>query len=162
MGYESFFVVLTQIPLDFLTDGFVKDRETIFPILKRPDYKSLKPSGLADFMSKMSFVENVLLKDSPYIGGDKLSLADIHVIWGIRWGLNDLGVKGNPGVGKDDFPKVWKLIDSLPEAKPENLSSEDTIKTIKGSEYFAKAEGIQKDDPLGFKAGTKVTVESLE
>ena len=110
----------------------------------------------------MAFVENTLLAKSPYIGGDKLSVADIHVIWGIRWGLNDLGAKNNPGVGKESFPKLWKLIESLPEAKPETMSSEDAIKTIEGAGYFAKAGGVMDGDPLGISAGTPVTIESLE
>jgi glutathione S-transferase len=29
----------------------------------------------------------VFLADGPYIGGDKLSVADIHVIWVLRWVL---------------------------------------------------------------------------
>ena len=92
----------------------------------------------------------------------KLSVADIHVIWSIRWALNDLGAKKEPGLGKDDFPKVWKLIESLPEPKPETLSSEDAIETVKGADLFAGDVSIMKNDPLEIKAGTPVAIESME
>lgn len=161
-GYETFMAVLTLIPIDVLTPDFVKDRETIFPILARPDYKDLKPSGIAELQSRLSFLENEVLTTGTYIGGGKLSVADMHVIWGIRWVMNDLGVKNEKGLGKDAFPKVWKLIESLPEAKPETLSSEDAIKTIKGADVSAKDVGVQEGDPLGISSGTPVTIESMD
>ena len=161
-GYETFMAVLTLIPHDFLTPDFVKDRQTIFPIVTRPDYKELKPSGIAELQSRLSFVENVLLAKGPYVGGKQLSVADIHIIWGIRWVLNDLGAKNEKGLGKDDFPKIYKLIESLPESKPETLSSEEAIKTIKEAKLSAGDVSIMQGDPLGIEAGTSVTVESME
>jgi glutathione S-transferase len=32
-------------------------------------------------------VEEVFLADGLFIGGDKLSVADIHVVWVLRWVL---------------------------------------------------------------------------
>lgn len=161
-GYETFMAILPLIPGDFLSDGFVKDRQTIFPIVKRPDLKELRPSAVAEFRSRLSFVENVLLAKNAYIGGKQLSIADTHVIWGIRWGLNDLGAKNEKGLGKEDFPKVWKLIESLPQPKPETLSSEDAIKAIKDAKLWAGEVSIMKDEPLGIESGTPVTIESME
>jgi len=161
-GYETFMSVLPLIPHAVLSPDFVKDRETIFPILKRPDFKELRPSGLADVQSRLSFLENQVLTSGTYIGGDKLSVADIHVIWGVRWVLNDLGLKKEPGFGKDALPKIWKLIESLPEAKPETLSSEDAIKTVKDASLSAKDTGIEQGDPLDIEAGTPVIVESMD
>ena len=161
-GYETFMATLSLAPDAFLNPDFVKDRQTIFPILARKDYKTLRPSGIAEFQSRCSFVENTLLANTPFIGGDKLSVADMHVMFGIRWALNDLGVKEEPGCGKAAFPKLWKLTESLPEAKPKTLSTEDTIKTIEGADYYAKDVSIAKDDPLGMSAGTPVTIESTE
>ena len=160
-GYEAFMEILTLIPLEVLTEDFVKDRETIFPIVKRSDYKLMKPSGVAALKSRLEFIEKNVLSKYPHISGGKLGVADVHVLWGLRWGLNDLGAK-KEGLGPDAFPKLWKLIESLPEPKPETISSEDAIKTIKDSELSAGSVSVAKDDPLGIEEGASVTIESVE
>jgi hypothetical protein len=91
-----------------------------------------------------------------------VGVADVHVLWGLRWGLKDLGAEKEPGLGPEAFPKVWKLINGLPESKPETLSSEDAIKAIKESELSAGDVSVLKDDPLGIAEGTPVTIESIE
>jgi glutathione S-transferase len=70
-----------------LSPAFVNDRKTIFPLIERPDFESLRPSAVAAFQSRLKQVEEVFLTNSngPFIGGEKLSMADIHVIWSIRW-----------------------------------------------------------------------------
>lgn len=156
----------------FSPDALTKtqDRETIFPILGRSDYKTLRPSGLADLQSRMDFLENTVLANGDYIGGGKLSVADIHAIWGVRWVLFDmeksyppgLGAEKEHGVGKDKFPKVWHLIESLPASKAETISGEDAKKKIEGSQYTSRDEGVMPEDPNGIKAGTQVTIDSLE
>lgn len=161
-GQAAFFEALTLVPLEVLTDDFVKDRETIFPIIKRSDYKLLKPNGLAAMRSRLDFVEKKVLAKYPHVSGGKLGVADVHVLWGLRWGLKDLGAEKEPSLGKDAFPKFWKLVESLPESKPETLSSEDAIKAIKEAELTAGHVGVLKDDPLGIEEGTNVTIESLE
>ena len=70
-GYELFLAVLTLIPHELLSPDFVKDRQTIFPIVARPDYKQMRPSGIAELQSRLSFMENEVLSKGPYIGGDK-------------------------------------------------------------------------------------------
>ena len=164
-GAAVFDEALGVIPTQALSDEFIKDRQTIFPIVARKDFASLRPSAISGLQSRLREIEDVFLQDSkgPFIGGEKPSLADVHVIWGVRWALNDLGAGQDAAVGKEAFPKVWKLIESLPPAKPEILSSEDAIKTIKEGEYTAKGPSeVLKGDPLGIKAGTKVTIESFE
>ena len=161
-GYDAFFEILTLIPLEILTDDFVKDRQTVFPILARSDYKQLRPSGVAALKSRLEFLEKKVLAKYPHISGGKLGVADVHALWGLRWGLRDLGAEKEPGFGKDVFPKFWKLVESLPEAKPETLSSEDAIKTIKEAELTAGNVSVLKDDPLGIEEGANVTIESLE
>lgn len=137
-------------------------------MLGRPDYKTLRPSGIADLQSRMHYLEHTVLRDTPYIGGNELSLADIHAIWGVRWDLYDanqptpgLGNGDEPGVGKDRFPKVWKLIESLPIPEPETISFNEAWEKIKNSQYSSKLEGVIKREPTGLKAGTQVNVDSL-
>ena len=153
-----------------LTPEFVKDRATIFPLLTRSDLKTIRPSGLAQFQARLAEFEHQFLssstEDSPYIGGAKrIGLADIHAIWPIRWALNDLGAKNDVGVGKDVYPKIWRLLEKLPETniKPEKTVTGNEAKDlILKSEYTAKELGVGKDDAFGLQSGTEVTVESFE
>ena len=161
-GFQTFIAVLQLIPHEFLTPDFINDRKTIFPILERSDVKEMRPSGIAELQSRLDYVENTLLAKSPYIGGDKLSVADIHIVWAIRWALKGLGAEKDKEFSKDAFPKVWKWIESLPEATPEEISSEDAIKAIKGADYSAGDVSIMKDEPLGIEGGTSVIIESVE
>ena len=164
-GDTAFQDVLSLVPLQVLTPDFVKDRETVFPILKRPDIKSLRPSGLAGFQARLRQVEDVFLANSkgPFLNGEKLSMADIHIVWPLRWALKDLGASQDPGCGKAEFPKVWKMIESLPESTPNVMPAQAVQMLLLQSEYSASApKGIQKDEPLGIAEGTAVTVESFE
>lgn len=161
-GHDAFFEILTLIPLEVLTDDFVKDRQTIFPILKRSDYKLLRPSGVAALKSRLEFLEKKVLSKFPHVSGGKLGVADVHALWGLRWGLRDLGAQKEPGLGKEVFPKFWKLVESLPECKPETISGEEAGKMIKESELTAGDVSVAKDDPLGIEEGANVTIESLE
>ncbi|KAK3075385.1 hypothetical protein LTR53_001316, partial [Teratosphaeriaceae sp. CCFEE 6253] len=162
-GNNVFKEMLGIIPTQALTPEFVKDRETIFPALKRPDWNTLRPSTVAGFQARCKQVEDTFLasESGPFFTGEKLSLADIHVIWCVRWGMNDLGAAHEAGCGKDAFPKLWKMLESLPPTKPEVLSSEETLKIIRESGYSADGPtSVMKDDALGLTAGAPVTVES--
>lgn len=163
-GIDTFKLAVFIIPQAAITPGFLNDRKTIFPMLERPDFASLRPSSLAAFRQRCRVVEDVYLANGgPFINGDKLGVADIHVIFGIKWALVDLGVAQEPGLGKQDLPKTWKLIESLPEIKPEVVGSEETIKTIKSASYSADGPtSTMANDPTGIQVGSAVTVESLE
>jgi glutathione S-transferase len=155
------------VPHELNSPAFVKDRQTIYPFLARSDFTTLRESGIADLYSRLDYLENVALADSAYIGGDRLSVADIHAIWGVRWDLH--GLESNPPglgakesiLGKEEFPKVWRLLESLPLPQPKMISFEEAKAKIFGSEYFSKAESVWEKEPTGIKAGTEVTVDSL-
>ncbi|KAK4495763.1 hypothetical protein PRZ48_013031 [Zasmidium cellare] len=164
-GDEVFSGALGIIPSELLTEGFVKDREAIFPFLTRPDLKTLRPSAVAQFRSRLHQVETEFLKGSsgPFIGGSEISLADVHIVWPLRWAIKNLGLGEKDGVGPKDFPKVYKLIESLPEAKPEVLDASTVKDQILGSEYTAKGPTeVEKGDALGLEKGTSVNVESFD
>jgi glutathione S-transferase len=164
-GNAVFNEVLGLIPSQVLTPDFSKDRETIFPIVKRPDLATLRPSALAGFQSRLREVEEDFLGKSggPFINGDKISLADIHVAWPVRWALNDLGAGKDAGCSKNEFPKVYKLLESLPQYSPKVLSADEANKAIRESNYSASGPtSVQKDEALGIASGTQVTVESFE
>jgi glutathione S-transferase len=165
-GISAFREVCSGVlPVHNFPPEFIKDRQTIFPMLKRPDFSTLRPSALAGLKSRLREVEYGFLANSsgPFIGGEKVSLADMHVVFGIRWALKDLGAGKEPGFGKDEFPKVWRMIEGLPESRPEVLSAEQTHEKIRGAEYWAKGPtGVTEGDLLGIAAGTQVSIESFE
>lgn len=163
-GSTVFSEILSLIPGEVLTDGFVKDRAPIFPFLLRPDIKTLRPSGVGQLRARMKQVEEKFLSHGgTFIGGDKLSMADIHAMWPISWVMNNLGAKDEPGLGKSNFPKVWKLIESLPSFGPSAISADEAAKTIISAQYSADGpSSVQKGDPLDIPAGTMVNVENFE
>ncbi|KAF2167960.1 hypothetical protein M409DRAFT_65989 [Zasmidium cellare ATCC 36951] len=164
-GDTVFSEALAMIPSEMLTEGFVKDREAIFPFLTRPDLKTLRPSAVAQFRSRLRQVEEEFLAGSagPFIGGSEISLADIHVVWTLRWALKNLGIGEKEGAGREQFPKVWKLVESLPEAAPEVLDASTVKKRILGSEYTAKGPvEVEAGDAYGIEKGASVNVESFD
>ncbi len=80
-------------------------------ILSRPDFENLRPSALGKFLANMDTVENNFLAGGAWIGGQKISLADVHVAWVIRWVLKSLAIEKEPGFGRDAFPKIYKWFD---------------------------------------------------
>lgn len=169
-GTTLFGEILSLIPMEVLTPDFVKDRETIFPSLSRPDFQTLRPSGLAQFKARLAQIETQFLASSsgPFTHGSQLGLADIHISWPIAWALNNLGLNKEPGIDSKTYPKVFKLLDSLPKpedikAKAKSLSAEEAHKLITGAEYTSKtASNVEDDHTYGITAGTQVSVESFD
>ncbi|KAM3421745.1 hypothetical protein BST61_g2124 [Cercospora zeina] len=168
-GINLFAEILSLIPLEVLTPEFVKDRETIFPSLGRSDVKTLRPSGLAQFKARLTEIETQFLSGAgPFINGSQLGLADIHVFWPVGWGLANLGLNKEPGLDASSYPKIFKLLDSLPKpedikAKAKSLSAEEAHKIITSGDYSAKdAYAVEHDNTYGITAGTTVAVESFD
>jgi glutathione S-transferase len=109
-GNHIFSQGLSCIPESLFTEDFIKDRAPIFPICARKDFGTLGPSGKGEFIANLDIIERCFLeKASPFIGGSKPALADIHLIWVVSWVMSSLGLAEVPGCGKDSFPKLWKL-----------------------------------------------------
>jgi glutathione S-transferase len=91
-GNETFKSVLPLLPPQATqSEAFVKDRESIFPIIGKLEVlKSLEPIALAELKSRLKTVEEVFLANGPYIGGERLSMADVHVVWVLRWVLQGM------------------------------------------------------------------------
>lgn len=170
-GNNLFAEALSLIPLEMLSPDFVKDRETVFPALSRSDLKTLRPSGLAQFKSRLHEIETKILTGSsgPFINGSQISLADVHVFWVIRWAFQALGVAKEPGIDQSSFPKVFKLIESLPDpdkvkAAAKSVTPEEAHKLVMGGQYTSRtaAASVQDDGTYDIAAGTTVAVESFE
>lgn len=131
-----------------------------------PDYAELRPSALAEFRHFLDVVENDFLANSPWIGGTKCSIADLHASWMIKMVLQSLQVEKEAGFSKMDFPKVHAWINELPLYTPENdaakISPEEAKQKIFGAGYPARDIGIDTSDPTGLEAGTMVSVEATD
>jgi len=166
-GFNAFADTLSLVPHALNTPAFVKDRQTIYPFLARADFTTLRESGVADLYSRLDYLENVALEHGAYIGGAELSVADIHALWGVRWDLHGLESQP-PGLGatesilgKEEFPKVWRLLESLPLPAPKVISFEEAKEKIFQSGYFSTLESVWEKEPTGIKAGAEVTVDTL-
>ncbi|KAH0037944.1 hypothetical protein KCU78_g1585, partial [Aureobasidium melanogenum] len=147
-----------------LTSEFLQDRQTIFPILLDPDYSSLRSSALAELRAKMTIVEQDFLKSSElWINGPKLSLADIHVFWSIRWILFTLGVSNEPGFGRNNFPKIYKCLDQVVIPEVEGLSGEAATDVIPHAQFLPR-ENQDHDDQgmMDIPLGAIVSIEGTE
>jgi len=163
-GNSVFTSALAVVPSQALTPEFIKDRETIFPLLKRPDFASLRPSGLAEWNLILNTVENEFLaaQSGTFINGEEISLADIHVAWVIRWVLTALGLGQEHGFAKNNFPRVYKWIESLPQPRMTVIDNDTVVASVLGSGFSAESIGIDEKDPTGLKAGEEVSIENSD
>ncbi|SMQ54709.1 unnamed protein product [Zymoseptoria tritici ST99CH_3D7] len=166
-GFVAFDQTLGLAPGKLMTPEFAKDRGSIYPLLIRPDFDTLRESAVADLHSRLDYLENTVLKDTKYIGGNEITLATIHAIWGVRWDLHGLedqppGLgETHPAVGKSRFPKVHGLIDSLPLPEFKHISFDEAKEQIFASRYTSEITGLLKDEPTEIQVGTPVTADSL-
>ncbi|CAN9162112.1 unnamed protein product [Alternaria alternata] len=167
-AYEAFGIalfesVLKVIPSAMLTPDAIKDRITIFQILKHPDYPSLRPSGLAEVRAKFHIIETEFLAGpGQYIGGDSFALADLHAGFAVDFALQVQSLINEPGFSQRDFPRMYEWISKWPKAEFTEMSPEQVHKTIENADYSAQEMGVDSRDPIGIAEGTEITVESAD
>ena len=97
-----------------------------------------------------------------FVNGEELTLADLHSMWMIKWALQTLGVDKEPGMGKEDFPRVWRWIEGLKKhdeaGDAPQVSKEEAMKTLLSGQHAQKDIGVDGTDPTGLKEGQQVTV----
>ena len=165
-GYRSFWVSLPLVPEKLRTEQLGKDRMDLFTVFARDDYPSLRPGALAEFKHLLHIVENEFLANSKFINGRRVSVADIHASWMIKWALETIEVGKEPGFGPEDFPKLYRWIGGLKDHDEKNapplISPEDAKEQLLASSYAAKEIGVDEKDPTGLKKGQTVTVETSD
>jgi glutathione S-transferase len=138
----------------------------LFTVFARDDYPSLRPGALAEFKHVLNIVENEFLANSQFINGRKVSVADVHASWMIKWALQTIETGAEPGFGEKDFPKVYKWIggfkDHTPENEPKHIEAGEAKRILLHSYYPAKDIGVDEKDPTGLKKGQKVSVETSD
>jgi len=110
--------------------SFLKDRETIFPELSRPDHRKQRPSAIAEVRASLDIFEQQFLgNEKDWINGNQISLSDIHVAWVVRRLLQGF-VKDEPGIEKENFPNIFTWIDRLPQKEAEKISDDEGVKLL--------------------------------
>ncbi|KAK5048354.1 hypothetical protein LTR84_006024 [Exophiala bonariae] len=165
-GYRTFWVGLPLVPAKLVSKEMQEDRKELFAVFSRPDYKSLRPSALAEFRQMLDIVETDFITQGPWIGGSKCSIADIHASWMIKMVLQTMGVEKEPGFSKQDLPKIHAWINGLPmhdeKHAPEKISAAGAKQKILASTYAAMEIGIDRNDPTQLTSGTLVSVETTD
>ncbi|KAF1988664.1 hypothetical protein K402DRAFT_462034 [Aulographum hederae CBS 113979] len=162
-GKRTFANALLLVPVSVFGEGFLRDRESIFPVLKRPDFEHLGPTALGEWMNVLDIVENQFLaSETPFIGGDKCSLADIHVAWIINWVMVTHKIGRKPGFGPEIFPRTHAWLGRFPKPEYSTISEKEAKETILGSRYIFPSVEVHEADPLGKWADTNVCVETID
>ncbi|OJD29548.1 glutathione s-transferase [Diplodia corticola] len=155
--------VIPAVPAKFSNPSFRRDRETIFPVLGRPDLESLRPSAVGGVVSMLGVIENEFLGGGgQYLGGDEPSMADVYVAPLVRWALQTIGLGDEAGMTKEDFPRVHSWVSRLPVVQPEAISALEAEVLILEAEYSEEKADVPQADPLGIAAGEEVSVESAD
>ncbi|KAF2097733.1 hypothetical protein NA57DRAFT_76542 [Rhizodiscina lignyota] len=152
-------------PIGTFPKDIQDDRKKLFPMLGRKDYQALTPSTIAECKAALDVLEKDFLPDDqPFIGGDKLSMADAHVEWAARWPIEYLDHVRAPGFRKTDYPRISAWLDKFPEPKPTSnvVSGEEAIAAITCAECISADYGFDDNDPLQLYKGALVSVESKD
>lgn len=161
-GYRSFWICLPLVPAELLSDPLQADRKDLFSVFCRPDFANLRSNAIAEFKQLLDFVENDFIEQGPWIGGDRCSLSDIHASWMIKWALQTLTTAEEPGVSKQDFPKVYAWIEGMPKhdekGDAESVKAAEAAKSVLSADYAAKEIGVDENDSTGLKVGMDVKV----
>ncbi|SMQ47363.1 unnamed protein product [Zymoseptoria tritici ST99CH_3D7] len=88
-------------------------------------------------------------------------------MWMIKWALFTLDMQKQSGMGRDEFPKLYKWVEGVPKhdediEKNDKIDEEKAREIVLGSEYAMPDIGIDAKDPLGYKAGEEVYVEPTD
>ena len=83
-----------------ITADVVKDREGLFDI--PGNFTDFRTNSLAEFKSLLSMLEHEVLvsEKGPWIVGQMCGVADLHVIWIVRWAFQTLGIGTERGFDK--------------------------------------------------------------
>lgn len=134
-----------------------EDKKESFAVFSRPDYGSVRQSGLAEFRNMLYIVETDFIIEGPWFGGPKCSIADIHASWTIKMVLQTMEIEKEPGISVRYLPKVHAWINGLPmhddNHAPDKIGATDAKEEIFSSSYAAEAPRIDPHHPNQLTAG---------
>lgn len=166
LGDRVFRTAIFAIPAQAISEEFVKDRVTVFPEIKNPNFKHIRPYALGELRAMFSEIQEELLGNGEkkwVAGGSSPTLADAHVIWSVRWTLKSLGLGQEEGLTPKDFPGIHDWVERYSEITGKDdapkLSGEEAKKIILGAVESAQVDAsIDSTDPLELSKGEQVQI----
>lgn len=117
-------------------------------------------SSLAEFKAYLKVLENDFLEgDKLFLEGSKASMADIHVAWAVRAGLESLDILKLPGFDINHFPKTQAWKQRLPKPEDKNIFVSMATERILSAEYVSTEPKFDERDSLQLEKGTTVGIE---
>jgi glutathione S-transferase len=131
-----------------------------------------RPEGLQNMQQAFDLLENTFLADGRHwiLGSDGPSVADIDAVWPFEWLVVDRGMKGalpDEHFGANNYPKTHAWIQRIMSrvktakenaAKPTLLGGKTMCDQILTTNSSPEPLAFDKNDPLGFKQGDRVSV----
>jgi hypothetical protein len=131
--------------------------------LDRSTLESDLSNSVAEFKSYLTVIEKrFLANDRKYLEGDKLSMADIHVLWAVQATLDSLAVLELPNFSMSAFPKTQSWITRIPTPQPRTVSSNKAYELIMASGKVVTETGFDVNDALKLKKGELVAVDMAD
>jgi len=175
---EFFTTASNLLPLDIpiMNDPtFLRDRADLLggkDLLSRETRAGARPQATIAVRGLFEFLETTLLGDGRtwVLGKEGPNMADVEVVWLLRWLTAPPGGLEGTGLDQKSFPKVFawigrfgeavKAAEKGPSGKPETISGEQAAAAVVGAPYNDAEGEVDESDPvaqaLGLKKGQPV------
>lgn len=174
LGQLAFQLGTALIPSDWplLKDkAFLADRSELTGRQFNPDgLAKIRPQTISKMLSLLQLVETNFLRDGRkfFLGGDVPSTADMHLYWGLNWGLRyHLGAR--PEISEKTHPTIFAwlgdvetfLKDRRLETKIDVDEAYEVLRLPPTHEY-AKFVPHEADNPEGLREGQRIKVTPVD
>jgi hypothetical protein len=118
---------------------------------------------VAEFKSYLTVIEKKFLANGrKYLEGEKLSMADIHVLWAVQATLDSLAILELPDFSMSAFPNTQSWITRIPMPQPKTVPSSEAFELIITSERRVAETEFDVNDALKLKKGDLVAVDMAD
>ena len=130
--------------------------------LDRPTLGSDMSNSLAEFKAYLKVLEGDHLKDDePFLEGENLSMADIHVAWAVQATFEALEILQMRDFDKNAFPKTQAWIQRLPVPQPKTISMREAAEHINSAEDARAILEVDRNDPTNLERGDKCWISVI-
>ena len=174
LGQLAFQCATRLMPLDMpiLKDpDFLADRSEMIGRPFNPDAMAkARPQAISTMFSLVNLVESHFLRDGKrfFLGGYTPSTADMHLYWGLNWGLC-YHPGARPEISETTHPKIFGWLSAIESFIKDRrletkISMEDAYKVLQAppTHEYAKFVPHVKDNPEGLQEGQRIKVTPVD
>ena len=174
LGQEAFQAAVGLMPRDMsiLQDKkFLDDRSELVGYPISPEMIArFRPQTLSKMFSLVQLVEKHFLGQERkfFLGGEKPTTADIHLYWGLNWGLRYHN-GARPEISPETRPRIFKWLDDvesfiMDRRLETKISMEDAYEVLRvpPTHEYAKFVPHVKDNPEDLSEGQRVRVTPVD